>query len=360
MSITFVTRDYLNQIRSLFYQTKELVGKNNLNAGRDFLQSFLFFFEYHIPERFSSLFSLQWRKNLIHFPIIRPEVQIARTNSRIFSITPFFPRDFVPKKLDLLRFTDTRFPTTAFHRGFFNAFFLALPISLRFFISIRRYWLQGFSAGLRSTFGYRIGETILFRSISYGFRHLWWSIGSTLALGIGLFMTVFLLRESFSYSDSAYAFDKQAINSPYSARTNTYKSESNIFKKLREYQNLFYIFFLHLAYSWTEQITFFGTFRNQSFDAQIFSASCYSIERSISFSYLFGLFLGGLFYDLCFRIRILRRIEKVLLFWKCPPFEWKQIIHKWTIRFIIRFSFRSIPFYTADYLVFSGFGFFRS
>jgi len=51
-------------------------------------------------------------------------------------------------------------------------------------------------------------------------------------------------------------------------------------------------------------------------------------------------------------------VEWVLLTLGPPPIEYKILINKWTRRFIIAGAFRRIPFYSADYLVFSSFGFF--
>ena len=201
MSITFITRDYLNQGIPIFYQTQELVEKESFNYWIDFLQSFCIFFETSLPTRLFSFISFQWKKDLTHLPIIKPEVNITQTNFILFSNTTFSPRDLFSKKLNLLPSITIKFPINIVLNGFFNALFFAIPRNLNFLIGVRRYWLQSFLTGLRSSFGYRRGETILLRGIANRFRPIWWSMSFPFPFEIRILVNFFLLWESFSYSN---------------------------------------------------------------------------------------------------------------------------------------------------------------
>jgi hypothetical protein len=71
-----------------------------------------------------------------------------------------------------------------------------------------------------------------------------------------------------------------------------------------------------------------------------------------------GLFLGGLFFDLCFITRVLRVREYFRLRFQDQRSKWKKKINTWISRIIIALSIRRVPFYSADYLAFSVLGFF--
>jgi hypothetical protein len=356
MSIIVLVRDYFDRIKPFFYNLDDSI--NQTVFLKDFLKSFLFFFESTITLSFSSFFSFQWLKDLVYFPILRPDIQIVRTNSRIFSITPLFSRDLFPKDLSFLRFTRMKFPTTAFQVGFFNAFFLALPRSLSFLVIFRRYWIQGFTAGLIRTLGYRIGETIFLLRATSGFGGSFWPyIGSPLPLVGSCLFTAFFLRDSYFHNrflsqKPFFFFWQKKKNSQY--QSNKKISTQGI------YLNVRLIFFIHLAFSWIDQISLFNIFRNFTFNIQDFitAQSYFSFGPLVSFSYRVGLFLGGLFFDLCFIIIALRIREYFRRNLRIPKSNWKKIVNTWAGRFIIALSFRRIPFYGADYLSFSIFGFF--
>ena len=118
MSISVRIRDYVEQIRPLFYQNNKL-GNRNL---RNILQFFFVFLEANLTSRFSNLFSFSWLHNLIYFPILRPNIQLARTSSGLFSSLPLYARrDRLPKNLNLSIPLDTHFSTYAFQIGFLQS-----------------------------------------------------------------------------------------------------------------------------------------------------------------------------------------------------------------------------------------------
>jgi hypothetical protein len=351
MSIIFVVRDYLDQIKPLLYQIDE-TSTFDINLFRSFFKSFLVFIEYIIPSRVIYVFSFQWRENLIYIPILRPEVQLARSNSRVFSTIPLFPIDSVSRGLNFSVPLNLTLEKYAFQNGLFNSFFLALPVSLSFVVSIRRYWLQGFKVGLRGSVGYRRGETLLLIRVANGFGPVWWNFASPFPISSGLLLTTVILWESISYRNSSYwqsFFGEKNV-----------LSSNEIVRWLFNHRYLIFVRIIHFFYSWTELGTFFGIARRQTSNNTRFSGdfSNFSHHSITYFNYRSGLFLGGLLFDLIFRIGILARLEILFFKFRYPLVDWKQKIHKLTRYFIISFSFRRIPYYSADYLSFSSFGFF--
>jgi hypothetical protein len=379
MSIAVVTRDYLESIRPFFYEIKEVVPSVERDTGiiwkgisisiigsswKVFLQSLLVFIEVNISSILYHIFSFQGRGDVIAFPVLIPEIQIARTNSRALLITPSFLDNLSPRNLSFFAFTSQRIPNTTFLNGFRNAFFLAFPRNLAFLVSIRRYWLQNIQIGIRSTVGYRRGETLLFLRIANGLRPLWWSIGSPLPFIIGCLMTAFFLWELLFYQDvvsrKTNSFAEQMDKLPFLPFS---YCQIPIFKIPRgrwliKSRDLFSVFFLHFFYSWTEKGVLFGSFSNQTMDVRRFSGSFDHFVYGSALNYMRGIFFGGLFFDFCFRMIIFGRTEYLLLRFCCPLSEWKQNVHKWTRRLAIAISLRGIPFYSLDYLIFSPLGFF--
>jgi hypothetical protein len=354
MSIIVVVRDYLDQIRPFFCQDKSF--QNNVDLWSSFLKSFFVYFEAMLPSRFLYVFSFQWRKDLVYIPICRPRIQITRSSFERASIAPLFCDDPVSKDLSFPIIVSTSFKTAGFQNGFFNAFFLAFPRSLSFLVSIRRYWLQGFEVGLRSTIGYRRGETLLFISVINGFRPLWWRTSSPLPLSIGILGTCFILWESISHKNFSYWKVEKVFFISFQDG-NTRKS---VFKWFFQYRYLFYVRFGHRSYAWIELGTLFRTFSGQAFDIQEFSNSFLNLlfNPKLFVSYGVGFFFGGLFFDFLFRIRAFISLKRFFLRFHCPPIEWKQKFHQITRYFIVAFSFIGIPYYSADYLFFSSLGLF--
>jgi hypothetical protein len=139
-----------------------------------------------------------------------------------------------------------------------------------------------------------------------------------------------------------------------------YKPFISLNSSFLQNQKPFLVFFCHTIFRFSEQRVFFSTLSNQTFDTYSFNSviSYFSIHHIICISYISGLFLGGIFFDLCGRARIFKIIEYLFIILRVPPSDWKKEVDKWTKRFIIAFVIRTIPFYTIDNLVFSSFGFF--
>jgi hypothetical protein len=156
-------------------------------------------------------------------------------------------------------------------------------VSLSFLVTVRRYWLQGFKVGARSTIGYRRGETFLLMRVANGFRPLWWTTNSFFPLRVGIFITRFILWESFSY----YEPGSYNLFSPRRQEKTSYILESDVegtaavVKSSFESRYLFFIVFIHFLYSWTELGTFFGTFINQTFNTREFSGNPFFFLRSL-------------------------------------------------------------------------------
>jgi hypothetical protein len=245
MTILNVVRDHLGQIRPLLYQFKGLDTHNNISLWCDFLRSFFSLLETRILSSLFYIFSFQWRKDFVHLPILVPEIQVAHSNLGIFSIIPTFTSDFFPKSINF--FISIRIDSifVSFQTGLFNAFSLLLPRSLSFLITVRRYWLQGFVVGIRSTVGYRRGEVFLLRVVANGLRPFWWTTNSFFSLSLGIFTTRVILWESFSYSNNFFFFKKQErMPSP----KNTIGSIKTVINSAFQNRYLFFVGFVHFCY----------------------------------------------------------------------------------------------------------------
>jgi hypothetical protein len=352
MNFVVIVRDYFDQIRPLFYQTNEFVKQYETKAYIDFFRSFLVLFEIKIPSRIFSIITCQWRKDLIYLPILRPENQMSRANSIVFSSTPFYPSDLFPKNLDFFVNTDiinVIVPTNAFQTGFFNSFFLACPLSLAFLINIRRYWLQGFKYGLFGTRGHRFGEVTLLIRIVNGFNFLWYTNGSLIGFRLSVFLIIYFFRESSAYT---------TFKKPGTLQNRQLSIEKE--EKYGQEKKRITIFLSHFTYAWSEQRVFFSTFSNQTFDVHSINSviSYFSTQSYVFIAYILGLFLGGLFLDFCLTLITFKAIEYLFIRFGLPPSDWKRTINNWTKRFIIACLLRSVPFYSADNLIFSSLGFF--
>jgi hypothetical protein len=341
MSFAVIIRDYIEYFIPLFHQTSELTKNNELNLYRDFFRSFLIFLEVKIPTRFRSLITFQWVQDIVHLPILRPETQIARTNSRIFSRIPFNSSELFPKNLNFFALTNIRVPTNSFQTGFLNSFFLTCPISIIFLINIRRYWIQGFVYGFLGTIGYRFGEALLLIRFTSGYGFLWYTNNSTIQFRMNLLISIYFLQESFN--------NRVFFQTKKKRQTNELEIKTRII-----------IIILHRRYRFSDHRVFFSVIGNQTLDTYSFNSilSYFSITNSIYISYILGIFLGGLFFDLLIVSILFRRTEYSFVKLRVPPSDWKKKIDTWTKRIRVGCVIRTIPFYRTDSLIFSSVGFF--
>ena len=303
------------------------------------------------------IFSFQWRKDFIHLLILVPEIQLARSDLGVFSVIPFFPSDLLPRNVHFSISISIDFIFYSFQNGLFNSLFFVFPRSLSFLVILRRYWLQGFKVGTASTIGYRRGETFFLVRVANGFRPLWWTTNSFFSFSVGLFITGFILWESFSYymmySHNLFSFKSRG-------KTSFLKNNIGQTVIISSFKSryLFFVIFTHFLYSYVESGTFFGTFINQTCNIREFFGNLLLFSYFSKIRYGIGLFWGGLFFDFFFRIIAFVSFEMIFSKLRHPPTEWKQTFHKLTSCFILSFSFRRIPYYSSDYLLFSSMGFF--
>lgn len=141
MNVAAIIRDYLNQIGSFFYITKNLFKINIFSTSIDVLQSFYFFIDILIS---IPLTKFQQIIDLIELSIFLPILQFTESKSNIFLITPFIKNSVVPTNLNLLVIIIQHFSIYAFQHRFLKSFFLVSPANLVLILNIRRYWLYGF------------------------------------------------------------------------------------------------------------------------------------------------------------------------------------------------------------------------
>ncbi len=275
------------------------------------------------------LFSFQWIKDISHLPVLLPNL-----NSKI--LNEYY---VLENHLNLIELGPiSNLESNKLILGFLNAFFLALPFSVPQLISIRRWLIQGSVAGLASVVGFRIGQTLFFGSILLGFRFLIipWLSYEPLTYIVGLILLVNLIYEMTH---------ENLVAIPQSQTSRHLK-----------------IFLLHLGLAWTEQTAIFQYLSNNSFSTNFTNLDIFVTLNNSEFwsshlFYIFGLLVGGLFFDLLFLVGISNFIESVQIWFKIPLSTWKKQSNIWFLRISLALSFTSLPYYTFDYLFLSPAGF---
>jgi hypothetical protein len=280
-------RDYFEHAYPIISQTKELLQVNEIKSFMEILRSYLIFLEFAIVSRISYLFSFQWRKDIIYFPIIAPGAQIYRSYSRIFSTAPNYIIDSFPINLDIVSHKQILIPPLTFQIGFLNSFFLSCPTSLVFLVNIRRCWLQGIKYGFLGMLGYRIGETRLLIRIVNGFRPFWYLNQSRIPIGFGIIITAYFLWECFNYRESVY------YGKPFFQFR---KKEYNRNPWTNDIYRVFLVFFFHVTYAWCEKGMLFSVFGGQILDTFGFSSvlSYFSVDQKNLSCLCNRSFLGGI------------------------------------------------------------------
>jgi hypothetical protein len=319
MSLVNAIRDYTENL-------------NNFSDSLTFFEIFKTTFLYILNSVvfiFFYLFSFQWIKDISHLPVILPTI-----NSKILNESYV-----LENHLNLIELGPvSSLETNKLFVGFLNAFFLALPFSVPQLISIRRWLIQGSVAGLASVLGFRIGQTLFFASILLGLRFLIipWLSYEPLTYLIGLVLLVNLIYDMTH---------ENLVTIP----------QTQVSRHLK-------IAFLHFALAWTEQTILFQYFSNNSFSTNFTNLDIFVTSQNSEFwmshiFYLFGLFAGGLFFDVLFLVGISNLLESLQIWCKIPLSTWKKQSNIWFLRLSLALSFTSIPYYTLDYLFLGPLGF---
>ena len=317
-------RDYIDILNNAYDSVY-----SDINLQQVLQQSFLFIIG---TIKFTVIYflSFQWIQDLTYLPILVPQLKIEILKEHFFLQTPqsnFFTFLEIPSYIN-----------NKFLLGFFNSFFLCLPLSVAHIISVRRLLIQGLAAGISSNLGTICGQVLLLICILFGGR--------------------FFISPWFNFQVLNYFFGVYLVlNIVYdmaherSIRIIDISNKSLLIK----------IFLLNFALAWTEQSCIFQYFGNLTLGAEptiieIFSSPTELQSILTHSSYIIGITIGSLIFTSSFIFICLKMSNFVVEFSSIPYTRWIRRLNFSLITLIIAFTFTSIPFYSIDYLVLSNLG----
>ena len=325
-------RDYIDILNNVYASVS-----NDINLQQVLQQSFLFVLA---SIKFTALYflSFQWIQDITYLPVLIPQLKIEILKEHFFLQTPnstFFTFLETPSWEKKEFFLNFHF----FILGFVNSFFLCLPLSVAHIISTRRLLIQGFYAGVSSSFGTICGQSLLLICIIFGGRFFvvpWFNL-QVINYFVGICLVLNLVY------DIAHERSIRIIDS------------RNTFVLVK-------IFLLNFALAWTEQSCIFQYFGNLTFGAQptlIESFSSATELQSIGkhLIYITGIIIGSLLFTGIFIFNCRKINDFIVQKTSILYTRWIRRLNFILLTLIITFTFTSIPFYSFDYLVLSNVGF---
>jgi hypothetical protein len=324
MSFVTAIRDYVETLNTI----SESLGQNLT------LPSFISETLFYILKTFQSgllyILSFQWIRDFTLLPIVLPQFSSALFKETFFLETPskvFF---------EFLEIPDLH--QNKFLLGFFNSFFLSLPISVVHVLSIRRLLIQGIPAGVYSIGGYVIGQILFLTFTVFGVRQILipWLTLEPLNYVIGVILIFRII---------------------YSMTQENLKELTGWFNP--KHQSFFLTSFV---LAWCEQSSIFQYLGNLTVSSNVTILESFSSNSSISsffthFLYVIGIACGSILFT-AFWGFIFLQIKNWCIFYT-PLFtsSFIQLINKTSFVLALSLSLTSIPFYGFDYLVTGPLGF---
>lgn len=274
--------------------------------------------------------SFQWIRDFTLLPIVLPKMSVSIFKETFFVETPsqvFF---------DFLEIPDLH--QNKFVLGFFNSFFLSLPISVVSFLAIRRLLIQGIPAGVYSIGGYLTGQIVFLVCTLFGIRQILipWMTLEPLSYLLGL---VLIFRIIYSM-----------IGEPLKELPGWFRPEYKTF------------FISSFILAWCEQTSLFQYLGNLTASSNVTILESFSSSSPLSsflshFIYILGISSGCLFFTFLWGFFFLQLKNWCLLYTPLFLSSFIQLVNKTTFVVVLALSFTSIPFYGFDYLLTGPFGF---
>lgn len=274
--------------------------------------------------------SFQWIRDFTLLPIVLPKMSVSIFKETFFVETPsqvFF---------DFLEIPDLH--QNKFILGFFNSFFLSLPLSVVSLVAIRRLLIQGIPAGIYSIGGYLSGQIGFLACTIFGVRQI---------------LIPWLTLEPLSYVLGLVLIFRMI----YSMTREPLKELKGWF--LPQYKTFFVTSFV---LAWCEQTSIFQYLGNLTASSNVTVLESFSSSSPISsflshFVYLLGISSGCLFFSSLWGLFFLQLRNWCLLYTPVFLSSFIQLVNKTTFVLALALSFTSIPFYGFDYLVTGPLGF---
>lgn len=327
MSIVSSIRDYVEFLNTL----SDSFG-NQITSSKFITETCYYFlktFQYSV----FYIFSLEWLRDFTLLPITIPQVSRAIFSEHFFLESPgkvFFEFLEIPS-LDENKFI----------LGFFNSFFLTLPITVTHIIAVRRLLIQGIPAGFFSFLGYLVGQTFFIFCVIFGLRGIlipWLSLEPfNYIIGfIVLLLVVYTLVEENLIVLS--------WNKP---------SHKIFFAKF---------FLINFILSWCEQSCIFQYFSNITLSGDPSILEGFSTKTSFtSFlshgNYILGLLFGSIIFSVLWAFFLLQLKKLIVSLPQISLTSFSQTVNKTSFFIVLAFTLTSIPFYSLEYIFAGPLGF---
>lgn len=277
--------------------------------------------------------SFQWIRDFTLLPIVLPQFFAAILKETFVLESPskvFF---------DFLEIPD--FHQNKFLLGFFNSFFLSLPLSVVHIVTVRRLYIQGIPSAMWSIGGYLVGQLLFLTCTIFGIRFILipWLTLEPLNYLLGV---ILIFRIIYSM-----------------VREPLVKIPGWSFGSSPKYKGFFITSFL---LAWCEQSSIFQYLGNLTLSSNVTILESFSATSPVSsfvthVLYVLGISLGSVFFT-CFWGFVFLQVKNAVVLY--TPLFLSSFIQKInTAAFVVALalSFTSIPFYGFDYLFTGPLGF---
>ena len=326
MSFVAAIRDYVETLNTI----SETLGQNVTISS--FISETLLFILKTIQSGFLYVVSFQWIRDFTLLPIVLPQFSSALFKETFFLETPskvFF---------EFLEIPDLH--QNKFLLGFFNSFFLSLPLSVVHIISIRRLLIQGIPAAVYSIGGYLIGQFLFLSFILFGVREILipWLTLEPLNYLLGLIL-IFRIIYSMTTTRETLMELKTWAHPQYKT-----------------------FFFTSFLLAWCEQTSLFQYVGNLTLSSNVTILESFSSTSPISsffthFLYLSGIGLGCVLFTSLWGFFFLQVKNWFVFYTPLFTSSFIQFVNKTSFILVLALSLSSIPFYGFEYLLTGPLGF---
>lgn len=327
MSIVSSIRDYVDFLNTL----SDSLG--NQFTSSKFITETCFYFLKTLQYSVSYIFTFQWLRDFSLLPVAIPQL-----------IEPIFSESLSLQSPAKIFFEFLEIPSleqNKFILGFFNSFFLTLPITVTHIITLRRLIIQGIPAAFFSFLGFIIGQTFFILCVTFGIRSIlipWLSLEP-----LNYFLGVFLI---FQIVYNMVGENLIPLK---------WNSEGNkiFFRKF---------FITNLLLSWCEQACIFQYLSNLTITGHTSILETFSTKTTVAnffthSNYIFGIFIGSIVFSIVWSFVILQIKNLIVNLPSISLSSFIQAVNKTSFIIVLGFTLSSIPFYGLDYLITGPLGF---
>jgi len=286
------------------------------------------------------IFSGQWLTAFLELPC-----SLSMNYRAILDKTSLFETAVNPTFFQFLE-PPLALKSNLFLTGFFNSFFLTLPLSVAHLLTLRAFFINGLHAGAFAAAGTIIGQTLFFTGVLFGLES---------------FFLPFLTWEPLNYTLGCILI----VNQLYKMIHNPTMEVLNY--RYGKNSQLFLNFFgLNFLLAWTEQASCFQYFGNLTvgnlptvLNANLDNGSANGFLSFVlpnSF-YLGGIFLGSVLWTLAFAWLFTLIRSYVSRVFQLSFMFFNEKFHHWILIGTFTLCLTSIPYYGFDYLISAPLGF---